>query len=108
MAKDWVKVTAISLAIIFFFMWILGTSLNNSDYELLTEKYNILYDHCNNTIQNSNSDVNDTVTILTSAYQAQLQNLQNQWQLSFNTLLNCYTYGTPECPYTTPTLNLSK
>lgn len=104
MAKDKVKVTAIVLAIVFFFLWILGTTLNGSDYDLLQQKYDTLSNQYNDLSDVANSSIN----LVGSVCQSQLQNLDSQWRLAYNTLENCYVQGTAECNPLTPTLNLTK
>jgi hypothetical protein len=105
--EDWVKSTAIVLAIVFFFLWIYGTSINNKDLTTLQQKYDTLYLQCNSSISNSNTNLNDSIILLSTLCQSNLQSLHNQWEISFNNLLNCYEQGTAECKYMKPTLNLS-
>ncbi|MEI6732120.1 MAG: hypothetical protein WCK90_05595 [archaeon] len=105
--RDWAKIIAIILAIVFFLFWIIGTTINTSDYDVLKEKYNSLNNDCTNYVQNSNTTVNDSVQIIASVCQSQLRNLQNQWEISFTNLLNCYEQGTATCKYQKPTLNLT-
>lgn len=106
--RDWVKTIAIILAVVFFIFWIVGTSSNTNDNEMLSQRYQDLYDTCNATLQNDAVIMNTTTQTLTMMCQTQLQNLHNQWQISFDSLMNCYEQGTAQCKYTTPTLNLTK
>lgn len=105
---DWTKNVAIALAVIFFIFWIVGTTLNNNENELLQQKYDNLYAQCESSIQNSNTDFNSSVELLSTICKSSLQNLQNQWESSISNLRNCYKQGTPQCEYTTPSLNLTR
>ena len=105
--RDRVKIIAIVLAIVFFLFWIIGTTTNTSEINDLTNKYNDLYANCKASSDVSNSLTNLSVQVLVATCKASLNNLDSQWQSSFNTLLNCYKNSVASCDYTTPTLNLT-
>ena len=88
--RDWVKTTAVILAVIFFIFWIIAA--NDNSYVLHTNSD--IATICNVSIEN-------TLTIC----KATIQSLHNQWQSSLDTLLNCYENNVPKCNYSTPTLN---
>ena len=88
--RDLVKIIAIILAILFFILWIISAYQTS----FVTQTNQDVSEVCKVSLQN-------TVTIC----QSQLNNLQNQWLASFDTLLNCYKNSVSECQYRIPTLN---
>jgi hypothetical protein len=105
--RDWVKIVAIILAVAFFVFWIMGTTINSNENELLKQKYDELYKTCQASAEASNTATNQSVELLTSVCKVALMNLNSQWQSSFSTLLNCYKNNIPTCEYSTPALNLT-
>ena len=95
--RDWIKIIAIGLAILFFIFWIISS--NNNSYANQTNQDLVVI--CNASIQSA-------VTIIASACKSQLINLQNQCELSLDTVLNCYTNNIAKCDYHTPILNTSQ
>lgn len=77
--RDWVKIIVIILAIVFFLFWIIGTTINTSEIDVLTNKYNDLYASCKASSDVSNTIINQSVQVLVATCKASLDNLNNQW-----------------------------
>lgn len=117
--RDWVKIIAICLAIVFFILWILtrsnntqiGTTCeqkitqyeqgNNLTLTLCEQKITEYQQALNQTLSLCEIGKNQTVINCNQAYKT----LFYQWQSSFNTVLNCYENNVPNCKYSIPTLN---
>ena len=92
--RDWVKIIAIVLAILFFVLWLLADSESTSQAQT-NEDLSVV---CQQVIQN-------LTDLCEQGKQATLDLANYQWQASFNTLLNCYENNVPKCKYTIPSVN---
>jgi len=95
--RDWVKIIAIILAIVFFLFWIIGTNSTSNETELVFQQYQNLYDSCNISLQN-------TIQTCKVSYST----LNSQWQSAFDTLSDCYVNNVPLCNYHYPIVNLTE
>ncbi len=96
--RDWVKIIAICLAILFFILWIAIRSNNTYQAQTNQDLSVVCQQVINNTVTVCQQTINNTNVIC----QQSLKNLNDRWQSSFNIVLNCYQNGVKSCQYSYP------
>ncbi len=99
--RDWVKIIAIVLAILFFIFWII-TGFNSETQEQTNQDISII---CNQAINNTALICKQSIDNNDMLWYTNYKSLHFQWQNTFNTLLNCYKNNIPSCDYSLPQIN---